>query len=779
METVKYLVAFGYFIYYAQAQDDSSSLMLPNDRFTLDDCHLRYHLFPEFSGRGAANGQPARLKEFAHIGAIGWTLSNGSVEWKCGGTLIWDNIVLTAAHCATDSSGVRPDVIRFGDLNIYSSEDDDYAQQLKITDIVRHPKHRYAAQYHDIALLKLEKNITLDEMVAPACLWIDEEVRFRRLEAAGWGRTGFADEKSSVLMKVSLRPIDNEECGKTYTNDTNPKLRLGLQDHHICAVDEKMDTCEGDSGGPLQIKLMHNGRVTPFLVGVTSFGTVCGTSAPGVYTKVSSYHDWIIDTMQSLGAYVNEFTYNATFCALRYVKFREYEDAIINRINNSYVSTSFDNLHVQDGYLPGYVAKLGYRLSGRDDCYGAIIDETTVLTLAECVFYEGNPVDYISYLEDEKINVTKIHIHPEYTVGSGYNNIAILSLEYLLDVHKLQPACIWYEQKIPADYEEVHVFGTGREDINNFLLKPPLINPAIGLLRPRLALQNRSTCAIPKLYESRLKTGLKEEHVCVGKDFFLVPKSCDLLIGGSIDVIDRRADADYPTVLGLVQFGRDCGFGEHTVATGFATHLEWMKSVLLDNHVGKNDAIQFLDQELHEGDSCVFNDNRKSGVCVAVPRCQREWKQFLTTGSVKFCSSTSVICCPVDAIEDVSVLHSDLAACPDILRNIQPEAPFGSLVYIGWIDRDDEMTISCIGSIITKSIILTTASCLEDVAPDVINLISNDTEYFFEINAILKHSAYNSTDNSNDIGLVKLTDELEWSSDVYPSCLWTNKTHTP
>ncbi|XP_055548998.1 serine protease 53-like isoform X2 [Wyeomyia smithii] len=555
----------------AHAQDASTLLMLPNDRLSLDDCHLRYHILSIDVPVKPAFGHPARLKEFAHIGAIGRTQTDGTISWNCGGTLIWDNFVLTAAHCAVDLSGKRPDVIRFGDLNIHSSDDDEYAQQLKIIKIIRHPEHRYAAQYHDIALMKLEKNVVLHETVVPACLWTDEEVRFKSLEAAGWGKIGFAAEQTPVLLKVILKPIDNQECGETYTNDTNRKLPLGLQDHHICAVDEKMDTCEGDSGGPLQIKLMHNARVTPFIVGVTSFGTICGTSSPGVYTKVSSYHNWIVDTMKSHGENVNEFIYNATFCALRYVRFREYEDVIVTSRTDNFVSADSSLRHVQAvENLPPYVVKLSWRFGGRDDCYGAIIDETSVLTLAECIFHDNNPVDHILYLEDQKMNVNKFHIHPEYTNGSGYNNIAILSLEHLLDVRKIQPACIWYEQKFP--FNEVHIFGTGRFDINTFSLKPPLINSSMTLLRPRAAVQNSSSCIVSNRYEARLKMGLRKEHVCIGKDFFLVPKSCDLLIAGPIDETMWRVSNHYPTIFGLVQFGRDCGFGEHVIATGFANH---------------------------------------------------------------------------------------------------------------------------------------------------------------------------------------------------------------
>jgi secreted trypsin-like serine protease len=54
-----------------------------------------------------------------------------------------------------------------------------------------------------------------------------------------------------------------------------------------------MDTCQGDSGGPLQIKLLGQSELIPFLVEVTSLGIGCAIGSPGVYTRISSYIDWI------------------------------------------------------------------------------------------------------------------------------------------------------------------------------------------------------------------------------------------------------------------------------------------------------------------------------------------------------------------------------------------------------------------------------------------------------------------------------------------------------
>lgn len=107
----------------------------------------------------------------------------------------------------------RPDVVRFGDLDIFSTVGDEYAQQFKIAEIIRHPSHRFNGHYHDVALLRLEKSVTwvkrctwtfgwelsklirlafrINEAVIPACLWLDAEVRFKRMHATGWGNVGF------------------------------------------------------------------------------------------------------------------------------------------------------------------------------------------------------------------------------------------------------------------------------------------------------------------------------------------------------------------------------------------------------------------------------------------------------------------------------------------------------------------------------------------------------------------------------------------------------------
>uniref|UniRef100_A0A182YCG0 Peptidase S1 domain-containing protein n=1 Tax=Anopheles stephensi TaxID=30069 RepID=A0A182YCG0_ANOST len=205
------------------------------------DCSTRFYREIVWSLALPVAGWPVRLREFAHIAAIGWT-AGSSRRWLCAGSLIWENFILTAAHCAADENNIPPDTARFGDINIISDDDDDFAQELKIIDIIRHPKHRFSSNYYDIALMKLERNVVVTDTVAPTCLWLDDEVRFPKLLAAGWGRTGYGEEQTDILLKVELTPVSKENCSDYYAGGDR-KLRDGLVDHQLCAGDERMDTC--------------------------------------------------------------------------------------------------------------------------------------------------------------------------------------------------------------------------------------------------------------------------------------------------------------------------------------------------------------------------------------------------------------------------------------------------------------------------------------------------------------------------------------------------------
>lgn len=72
-----------------------------------------------------------------------------------------------------------------------------------------------------------------------------------------------------------------------------PVFRNGISDGQYCAYDPhaKKDSCQGDAGGPLQ--LIPNDSTVAHVVGIVSFSFDCGSSIPGIYTRVAHYLDWI------------------------------------------------------------------------------------------------------------------------------------------------------------------------------------------------------------------------------------------------------------------------------------------------------------------------------------------------------------------------------------------------------------------------------------------------------------------------------------------------------
>lgn len=182
-------------------------------------------------------------------------------------------------------------MVRLGELDFASDTDDAQPEDFSVRSSKEHPNYKYPVLYHDIAIIRLNRSVHLNDYKRPACLPSTGSIANKRLTAIGWGHTTFAGVDSTELLKVQLKDFGSR-CLNSTDIDELPNGFNGSSQLCIGSTERK-DTCNGDSGGPVLIN-----HVQPHcryrVVGITSFGIVCGTpNVPSIYTRVHFYVDWI------------------------------------------------------------------------------------------------------------------------------------------------------------------------------------------------------------------------------------------------------------------------------------------------------------------------------------------------------------------------------------------------------------------------------------------------------------------------------------------------------
>lgn len=166
-----------------------------------------------------------------------------------------------------------------------------------IEEAIFHENYDANALHNDIAILRLSRDVQSTKFIQPICLARTNDIS-NNLLIAGWGKTENG-KPSDVKLFGLIQLINKEQCASNYILGPS---KIVLQPQHICAAGKSgVDTCGGDSGGPL-MQIEDEEAVRPKLIqiGITSFGSsACGSQKyPGVYTGVYQFRNWILSHMR-------------------------------------------------------------------------------------------------------------------------------------------------------------------------------------------------------------------------------------------------------------------------------------------------------------------------------------------------------------------------------------------------------------------------------------------------------------------------------------------------
>ncbi|XP_070380834.1 ovochymase-2-like isoform X3 [Dermacentor albipictus] len=219
----------------------------------------------------------------------------------CGGVLVRNDLVITAAHCV---QGMRPEnlVLKFGSHDLV--RDDAGVQIRSVFSYATHNSYRRDDLTHDVAAIKLSLPVNYTARVRPVCLpGAGQQLAVNTTcFASGWGNTrGSGGSFSLKQARLVVRPFA-DACAAILA--AQPSLDASAM---VCAVDESHDAgpCHGDSGGPLVCRLEPSSAWT--LVGMTSQGTaftmtsaLCGMGAGTIWSGVMPNRRWIDLALRTL-----------------------------------------------------------------------------------------------------------------------------------------------------------------------------------------------------------------------------------------------------------------------------------------------------------------------------------------------------------------------------------------------------------------------------------------------------------------------------------------------
>ncbi|CAL1537442.1 unnamed protein product [Lymnaea stagnalis] len=233
-------------------------------------------------------GGPAPEKVFP------WQVGFVSPRGSCGGVLISKSWALTAAHCPVweQATGI------LGSLLFDFKTHQPHKQMRRVKVAVKHENFSLNPLTYDVALVKFDSPVVLDDYVRPICLPKKGDV-FDGVNScfiSGWGRLSESPGPKPPLQFGRTSVMPESIC--IYT------LRLygrHLKSCELCSDLVGSFVSRGDSGGPLSCKVggrYYAAGLGSYVIKMVGIDIVL---FPSIFSKVSEFMDWIFKTLEEHG----------------------------------------------------------------------------------------------------------------------------------------------------------------------------------------------------------------------------------------------------------------------------------------------------------------------------------------------------------------------------------------------------------------------------------------------------------------------------------------------
>ncbi|XP_015126443.1 chymotrypsin-1-like [Diachasma alloeum] len=226
---------------------------------------------------------PSAIKggDAADTGEFPWQVSlRMDYTHVCGGSIIDDRHILTAAHCVQEEDGrlFKGMRVLIGSNNARQW----FPKTHKVKSLHPHKKYRQVEPYrYDIAIVTLEEPIEFNDRQKPIALPEKDVSIGDEVTVSGWGHTNWPAAMKTypvTLMKMEKKIVSNSRCMRDHQSV--------IYRDQLCAYGGYgKGVCSGDSGSGL----IYNGQI----VGIASWVMPCAVGYPDVYTRVYSHKDWI------------------------------------------------------------------------------------------------------------------------------------------------------------------------------------------------------------------------------------------------------------------------------------------------------------------------------------------------------------------------------------------------------------------------------------------------------------------------------------------------------